>query len=342
MNWTCNPLLNYSLRQRNTLNFEVNAQFVMPVTQAEQIPVAINYAKEHDLAYQVLGGGSNVLLPKQLTGLTLLMDIDFIELDKDDISGVQLRVGAGVNWHQLVSWTLEQGYLGLENLALIPGTVGAAPIQNIGAYGVEVEQYIDHVEAYDCECKQWVMLSKTDCQFSYRHSLFKEHPKRFIITAVVFDLPKNWQPRISYADLNRHFAGVSPEDISANAIFAAVCKIRSEKLPDPKIIGNVGSFFQNPIVSNEQLNSLKREYPQIVSYPENSIHSKLAAGWLIDQCGFKGMQRGHVGVHTKQALVLTHDGEGDATELLHLASEIQKAVNNRFGVLLEIEPIIYK
>ena len=341
MNLACNPLPNYSLRNHNTLNFEVNAQFVIPVTQAEQIPAAINYAKEHSLTYQVLGGGSNVVLPKQLTGLTLLMDIDFIELSKNDTSGVQLRVGAGVNWHQLVSWTLEQGYLGLENLALIPGTVGAAPIQNIGAYGVEVEQYIDHVEAYDCVSEQWVKLSRADCQFAYRHSLFKKYPKRFIITAVIFELPKIWQPRISYADLNRHFAGVSPEDISATDIFTTVCKIRSEKLPDPKIIGNVGSFFQNPIISNEQLDSLKREYPQIVCYPESSSHSKLAAGWLVDQCGFKGLQKGHVGVHSKQALVLTHDGEGDASELLRLAAEIQEAVNKRFSVSLEIEPIIF-
>ena len=138
-----------------------------------------------------------------------------------------------------------------------------------------------------------------------------------------------------------HFAGVSPEDISAIDIFTAVCKIRSEKLPDPKIIGNVGSFFQNPIISNEQLDSLKREYPQIVSYPENSTHSKLAAGWLVDQCGFKGLQKGHVGVHSKQALVLTHDGGGDASELLRLANEIQEAVNKRFGVSLEIEPNIF-
>ena len=167
------------------------------------------------------------------------------------------------------------------------------------------------------------------------------HPKRFIITAVVFDLPKSWQPRISYADLNRHFAGVSPEDISATDIFTAVCKIRSEKLPDPKIIGNVGSFFQNPIISNNQLSVLKLEHPQIVSYPESSSHSKLAAGWLVDQCGFKGLQKGHVGVHSKQALVLTHDGEGDASELLRLAAEIQEAVNKRFSVSLEIEPIIF-
>ena len=341
MNLACNPLPNYSLRQRNTLNFEVNAQFVIKITQAEQIPAAINYAKEHGLTYQVLGGGSNVVLPRQLSGLTLLMDINFMEISKDDISGVQLRVGAGANWHPFVSWTLEQGYFGLENLALIPGTVGAAPIQNIGAYGVEVEQYIDHVEAYDCVAQQWVKLSRADCQFAYRHSLFKLEPKRFIITAVVFDLPKSWQPRISYADLNRHFAGVSPEDISATDIFTAVCKIRSEKLPDPKIIGNVGSFFQNPIISNEQLDSIKREYPQIVSYPESSSHSKLAAGWLVDQCGFKGLQKGHVGVHSKQALVLTHDGEGDASELLRLAAEIQEAVNKRFSVSLEIEPIIF-
>lgn len=341
MNWACNPLPNYSLRQRNTLHFEVNAQLVQAITKAQQLPEAITYAKERGLSYQVLGGGSNVVLPKQLSGLTLLMDIDFIKHVSEDISRVQLRVGAGVDWHRFVTWTLERGNWGLENLALIPGTVGAAPIQNIGAYGVEVKQYINHIEAYDGVAQQWVKLSKADCQFAYRHSLFKSDPKRFIITAVVFDLPKNWQPRIAYADLSRHFAGFSPEDISANAIFTAVCKIRSEKLPDPKIIGNVGSFFQNPIIPNDQLHALKREYPQIVSYPESNSHSKLAAGWLIDQCGFKGVQKGHVGVHTQQALVLTHDGGGNASELLRFAAEIQETVKKRFGVSLEIEPIIY-
>jgi UDP-N-acetylmuramate dehydrogenase len=235
---------------------------------------------------------------------------------------------------------LDQNYRGLENLALIPGTVGAAPIQNIGAYGVEVKEYIDAVEAYDCQTNQWVSLSNKDCRFAYRHSVFKDGPNRFVITAVIFDLPKVWQPRISYADLANHFANRSVDAITASAIFDAVCAIRTQKLPDPKVIGNVGSFFQNPVISNQQLQSLKEQFPQMVSYPESDTHSKLAAGWLIDQCGFKGMQMGNVGVHDKQALVLTHRGGGNAMELLKLAGQIQKKVKETFGVELTVEPMI--
>ena len=245
-----------------------------------------------------------------------------------------------MNWHDFVRWTLGQNHLGLENLALIPGTVGAAPIQNIGAYGVEVKEYIDAVEAYDCQTNQWVSLSNKDCRFSYRHSVFKDQPNRFVITAVIFDLPKVWQPRISYADLANHFANCSVDAITAPEIFKAVCAIRTQKLPDPKMIGNVGSFFQNPIVSNQQLQTLKEQFLQIVSYPESDTHSKLAAGWLIDQCGFKGMQMGNVGVHDKQALVLTHRGGGNAMELLKLAGQIQKKVKETFGVELTVEPMI--
>lgn len=341
MNFDCKPLANFSLRDRNTLGFEVIAEWVLPITQAEQIPPAIRWAKNAGLSHRVLGGGSNVVLPTQLPGLTLLMDIDFIEVLENRDSNTRLRVGAGVNWNDFVRWTLDQNYRGLENLALIPGTVGAAPIQNIGAYGVEVKEYIDLVEAYDCQTNQWVTLSKTDCQFSYRHSVFKDEPNRFVITAVIFDLPKVWQPRMSYADLTNHFANRSIDAITSSAIFDAVCAIRTQKLPDPKVIGNVGSFFQNPVISNQQLQSLKEQFPQIVSYPESATHSKLAAGWLIDQCGFKGMQMGNVGVHDKQALVLTHRGGGNAEDLLGLAGQIQKKVKEAFGVELTVEPMIY-
>jgi UDP-N-acetylmuramate dehydrogenase len=342
MNFDCKPLANYPLREHNTLGFDVVAKWALPITQAEQIPPAISWAKNAGLPYRTLGGGSNVVLPAQLPGLTLLMDIDFTEVLENHAAKTRLRVGAGVNWHNFVRWTLDQNYRGLENLALIPGTVGAAPIQNIGAYGVEVKGYIDAVEAYDCQTNQWVSLSNKDCRFAYRHSVFKDDPDRFVITAVIFDLPKVWQPRISYADLANHFANRSIDAITASAIFDAVCAIRTQKLPDPKVIGNVGSFFQNPVISNQQLQILKEQFPQMVSYPESATHSKVAAGWLIDQCGFKGMQMGNVGVHDKQALVLTHRGGGNASELLKLAGKIQKKVKETFGVELTREPIIFE
>ena len=341
MNCDCKPLANYPLRERNTLGFEVMAQWVFPITQAEQIPQAISWAKNAGLPHRVLGGGSNVVLPAQLPGLTLLMDIDFIKVLENRDSITRLRVGAGVNWDGFVRWALDQNYRGLENLALIPGTVGAAPIQNIGAYGVEVKEYIEAVEGYDYQTNQWVTLSKADCQFSYRHSVFKDEPNRFVITAVIFDLPKVWQPRVSYADLTSYFYNRAVDSITAYEIFDAVCAIRAQKLPDPKVIGNVGSFFQNPVISNQQLLFLKEQFPRIVSYPESATHSKVAAGWLIDQCGFKGMQMGNVGVHDKQALVLTHRGGGNAGELLGLAGQIQKKVKETFGVELTVEPLIY-
>ena len=337
-----NPLPNHPLRQRNTLGFEVSAQYALPIQEDQEVPVAITFAKDQGLPYHVLGGGSNVVLPNILKGLTLLMDIDFVEVLEKSDEGTLIRVGAGTQWHAFVSWTLNQGYPGLENLALIPGTVGAAPIQNIGAYGVEVKDYIDTVEAYDCKTGSWVKLSNADCQFRYRHSLFKDDPKRYVITTVVFRLPKAWQARIGYADLKAFFANTPHASITAQAIFDAVCAIRTQKLPDPKQIGNVGSFFQNPIIPNQQLQILKEVFPQIVSYPESTTHSKLAAGWLIDQCGFKGMQAGNVGVHTNQALVLTHFGNGNSEELLKLATHIQRTVKDRFGVDLVIEPIIFE
>ena len=341
MNFDCKPLANYPLRERNTLGFEVMATWALPITQAEQIPSAITWAKNAGSPYRTLGGGSNVVLPAQLLGLTLLMDIDFIEVLENHAAKTRLRVGAGVNWHDFVRWTLGQNYPGLENLALIPGTVGAAPIQNIGAYGVEVKEYIVVVEAYDCQTNQWTTLSKTDCQFSYRHSVFKDEPNRFVITAVIFDLPKAWQPRVSYADLTSYFDNRPVDAITAPEIFEAVCAIRTQKLPDPRVIGNVGSFFQNPVISNQQLQILKEHFPQMVSYPESATHSKLAAGWLIDQCGFKGMQMGNVGVHDKQALVLTHRGGGNAGELVGLAGQIQQRVKETFGVDLIPEPIFF-
>jgi UDP-N-acetylmuramate dehydrogenase len=298
--------------------------------------------KEFDdkkLIWRILGGGSNVILPASLPGATLLINILGQEIIRTDEENSWLSVGAGVNWHEFVSWTLENNLPGFENLALIPGTVGAAPIQNIGAYGVEVEEYIDSIEAFDSAAHAFVTLPNEACRFAYRDSYFKQNPNRLIVIKVVFKIPKAWQARLQYADLAKQFAD-SNASPSAKQIFDAVCTIRSNKVPDPAVVGNAGSFFQNPIVGNQQYEQLIKEFPNLVSYPDATGTRKLAAGWLIDQCGFKGKRIGPVGVYEKQALVLVNHGGGTSTDILGLAKNIQEEVLGKFGVQLEIEPNI--
>jgi UDP-N-acetylmuramate dehydrogenase len=332
----------FSLRARNSFGFEVLAEQAYSVTDAEQIGVVMAGIEAAGLPWRVLGGGSNVILPPTLPGVTLLMDIGGQAITPQDESGAVVSVGAGVNWHDFVIWTLDQSLPGLENLALIPGTVGAAPIQNIGAYGVEVGEYIQSIEAYDCHSKTLVNLPASDCAFTYRNSIFKAHPNRYIITRVHFYLSAAWAPRLSYADLAAAFASdhvPTPEEV-----MVAVCKIRNRKLPDPKLIGNAGSFFQNPIVEKAQYLVLLEQFPELVSYPEGNERDgkrKLAAGWMIDRCGFKGLRAGAVGVYERQALVLVNHGGGSADSVLALAKTIQDKVQDTFGIALSIEPIRY-
>ena len=329
---------NLGLKHRNTFGFDASAELAYEITAPEQIPEVIAEVAEKKLPWRVLGGGSNVILPSTLPGATLLMNIAGQEIISSDEKASYLAVGAGVNWHELVAWTLEKDLPGLENLALIPGTVGAAPLQNIGAYGVEVADYIDSIEAFDAKNHAFVTLQNEACHFAYRDSYFKQNPHRFIVTKVVFKLPKAWQARIHYADLTRQFsenANPSPEDI-----FLAVCKVRTHKLPDPKVIGNAGSFFQNPVIPVEQYETLLRAHTNLVSYPDAAGKRKLAAGWLIDQCGFKGQRMGSVGVYEHQALVLVNHGGGTAQDILGLAKCIQEKVHDKFGVSLQIEPNI--
>ena len=329
---------NLGLKHRNTFGFEASAELAYEITAPEQIPAILQEITQKQLPWRVLGGGSNVILPSSLPGITLLMNISGQEVISSDQESSFLEVGAGMNWHELVTWTLENDLPGFENLALIPGTVGAAPIQNIGAYGVEVGDYIDHIKAFDVKDQAFVTLQKAACHFAYRDSYFKQHPQRLIVTKVVFKIPKQWQARIHYADLAKQFSDnpkPSPEDI-----FLAVCKIRTNKLPDPKLIGNAGSFFQNPIVPIEQYETLLKTHPQLVSYPDAAGKRKLAAGWLIEQCGFKGQRTGKVGVYENQALVLVNHGGGNATDILGLAQCIQDQVRAKFGVSLQIEPNI--
>jgi UDP-N-acetylmuramate dehydrogenase len=329
---------NFSLKDRNTFGLDAIAQIAFEITEPSQIPAVMSSILEKNLPWRVLGGGSNVILPKVLSGATLLINITGSEVITADESFTKISVGAGVNWHDFVAWTLENNLPGLENLALIPGTVGAAPIQNIGAYGVELGEYIDHIDAFDIQENAFVTLPNEACQFAYRNSYFKQNSHRFIVAKVVFRMPKTWQARVHYADLAKQFIGnpnPSPEEI-----FLAVCKIRTHKLPDPKVIGNAGSFFQNPVIANEQYETLLKKHPGLVFYPDAPGKRKLAAGWLIDQCGFKGLRMGEVGVYENQALVLVNHGNGTAQDILALAKCIQDKVRKEFGVSLEIEPSI--
>jgi UDP-N-acetylmuramate dehydrogenase len=331
-----------SLKARNSFGFDVLAEQAYSITNAEQIGAVMEAIEAAGLPWRVLGGGSNVVLPPTLSGVTLLMDISGQAITQQDERGAVVSVGAGVNWHDFVIWTLDQSLPGLENLALIPGTVGAAPIQNIGAYGVEVGEYIQSIEAFDCESKALVTIAASDCAFTYRNSIFKAHPNRYIITRVHFYLPAAWSPRLRYADLAAAFANHHVP--TAEEVMVAVCKIRNRKLPDPKLIGNAGSFFQNPIVEKAQYLALLEQFPELVSYPEGDEGSgkrKLAAGWMIDRCGFKGMRAGGVGVYQNQALVLVNHGGGSADTVMALAKTIQDKVQDTFGVALAIEPIRY-
>lgn len=330
---------NLGLKHRNSFGLDSTAELAYEITSADQLPTLMKELGDKKLTWRVLGGGSNVILPESLPGATLLINILGQEIIRSDEESSWLSVGAGVNWHEFVSWTLEQNLPGLENLALIPGTVGAAPIQNIGAYGLEVGEYIDSIEAFDSAAHAFVTLPQEACQFAYRDSYFKQNPNRFIVTKVVFKIPKAWEPRLQYADLAKQFSQ-SNSTPSAKQIFSAVCHIRSQKLPNPKVIGNAGSFFQNPVVSTEQYEQLIQQFPNLVSYPEATGKRKLAAGWLIDQCGFKGQRMGSVGVYDKQALVLVNHGGGSSADILKLAKTIQEKVRHTFGVRLDIEPNI--
>jgi UDP-N-acetylmuramate dehydrogenase len=341
-------ILNLELQSRNTFGLKVLAERAYEITDSEQIPPLMQEIAQNQWKWRVLGGGSNVILPPVLSGATLLMSIAGQKITLSDSENTLLEVGAGVNWHELVQWTLENDLPGLENLALIPGTVGAAPIQNIGAYGVEIGQYIDHVKAYDTTTNQFAMLTHAECKFAYRDSVFKKNPNRFIVTQVIFKLPKAWQARVHYADLAAFASSHSTANSTANfttnptpqVIFDAVCAIRSNKLPNPNVIGNAGSFFQNPLVSANHYEALLAKFPQLVSYPNTDNQRKLAAGWLIDQCGFKGQRFGEVGIYEKQALVIVNHGKGTAADILALAKIIQDKVQEQFGVTLEIEPNI--
>jgi UDP-N-acetylmuramate dehydrogenase len=280
------------------------------------------------------------VLTKDFDGLVLHLCNRGIEIVGEDENARYVRAAAGESWHGFVQWTLARGLGGLENLSLIPGSVGASPIQNIGAYGVEVKDCLHAVTAFDFQSGTTIRLNNRDCDFSYRDSIFKHALRgRAVILDVTFALPKRWQPNLRYADVTQELAARGIEVPTARDVSDAVVAIRTRKLPDPAQLGNAGSFFKNPVVSDHEREALLARFPQLVSYVQPDGSYKLAAGWLIDQCGWKGKNIGQAGVYEKQALVLVNRGNAKGQDIVGLAESIREDVNKQFGVLLEPEPI---
>jgi UDP-N-acetylmuramate dehydrogenase len=339
---------NYSLKSSNTLGFPACAEYFLAVESESELEAAIAYAQQNELAVRVLGGGSNVLMAPQIDGLVIRIDIMGKQVEQTPAESkvasqksIDVTVGGGENWHATVEWSVAQGLSGMESMALIPGHMGAAPVQNIGAYGQEVKDIVSKVRAYQLATGSFIELTNDECGFAYRDSVFKQSPGQYIITQVVLRLSRQQDENIRYAALQSYFAqqGISQPNIKQ--IFDAVCAVRCSKLPDPDILGNAGSFFKNPVITQAQFQQLKQQWPTLVAYPEKTGFMKLAAGWLIDQCNWKGKRAGHVGVYEKQALVLVHFGGGDRDELLQLATDIQASVLATFQVDLEMEPQLF-
>ena len=328
-----------SLRAFNTFGVEARARAYLPVSSIETLAAVRADAVLAAMPRLILGSGSNLLLTQDVDALVLHMCSRGIKVTGEDDDHIFVCTQAGESWHGLVQWTLKQGMGGLENLSLIPGSVGAAPIQNIGAYGSEMAECFHSLQAFDFETGELLTLSRADCTFGYRDSIFKHSLRdRAVIVDVTFALPKQWKPNLRYAELAQEVAAIS--DPSAMDISAAVIAIRSRKLPDPSVTGNAGSFFKNPVVTAVQRDALVQKYPQLVSYPQADGSVKLAAGWLIDQCGWKGRSLGAAGVHERQALVLVNRDGASGQDILQLAERIKEDVALRFGVKLEIEPVV--
>jgi UDP-N-acetylmuramate dehydrogenase len=329
----------FPLRAFNTFGIAASAHAYLHLTDIAQLAQVRGDAALVSLPRLVLGGGSNLLLTRDFPGLVLHVGLRGMTVLSEDSQRVVIRAGAGESWQALVDWTLAQGFGGLENLSLIPGSVGASPIQNIGAYGAEAGQFITSVRYFNFDSGDIVSLERAECGFGYRDSIFKQRlAGRAVILDVTFALPRPWQANLQYAELAQALADNPAPD--AAAISAAVMAIRRRKLPDPAQVGNAGSFFKNPVVSAVQRDALAAAWPQLVSYRQADGSAKLAAGWLIDQCGWKGKSLGAAGVHERQALVLVNRGHATGAEVRQLAQAIQADVQARFGVLLEPEPII--
>ena len=326
---------NISLKKYNTFGVECYAKRFVSIDSFYDLQQLLKTEKDLFL----LSGGSNMLLTRDIEKLVVLINIKGISIDRENKNTVHLTVNSGENWHEFVLWCISQDYGGLENLSLIPGNVGTCPIQNIGAYGVEVKDTITKVEAIEIETSKLITFSNAECQFGYRNSIFKNDVKgKYIITSVSFELTKtNHQLNTSYGAIEVALQEKKITNPTIKDVSDAVISIRKSKLPDPKEIGNSGSFFKNPVISTEQFSQLQKEYPAIPSYKISEATTKVPAGWLVEQCGFKGKRFGDAGVHEKQALVLVNYANASGLEIYNLAKSIQQTVFNKFKIDLEIE-----
>ncbi|WP_295995227.1 UDP-N-acetylmuramate dehydrogenase [Rugamonas sp.] len=330
----------FPLQSLNTFGIAAYAQRYLRVDSVERLRAALADPALAALPRLVLGGGSNLLLTGDVAGLVLHIAIEGRAIVGGDDDYSYVRAAAGENWHGFVQWTLAQGLGGLENLALIPGTVGAAPIQNIGAYGAETQDLFHSLTAFDPASGATIVIDKAGCRFAYRDSYFKHDGGRdLIIVDVTFALPKRWRPNLRYAELAQALAEQGMAAPTAQQVADAVIAIRRRKLPDPQAIGNAGSFFKNPLVSGEQCARLLERFPGLVHHRQADGGEKLAAGWLIDQCGWKGRSLGAAGVYAQQALVLVNNGGATGADVTRLAAAIQADVEARYGVRLEPEPV---
>lgn len=324
-----------SLKAYNTFGLDCKANLFASFQSKHELKKILSKAQEPLL---VLGGGSNILLTQDFEGTVLKNEILGIEIVKENEEHAVVKVGSGVVWHNFVIWSIENKLGGIENLSLIPGSVGAAPMQNIGAYGVEIKSVFEKLEAIEIDSLASKTFNNEACQFGYRHSIFKAELKdKYIITQVYFKLQKKHNFNTSYGAIEEELKNIGATTLSLKAISQAVTNIRESKLPNPQKIGNCGSFFKNPVITTKRFKELQNKFPNIVGYTVSKDETKIAAGWLIDKAGWKGYRKGDVGIHKNQALVLINYGNATGEELLALSKEVQQSVLNKFGIQLEPE-----
>lgn len=332
----------FDLKKFNTFGVAAKAAECVRIKEAEQLEEVREILQERpDSSFLVLGGGSDILFTKDFPGIVILMENKGITEEGEDDLHYYVRAAAGENWHAFVRRMVLEGRYGLENLALIPGTVGGAPIQNIGAYGLEVGQRIESVHCFDLETGTFVDLQHDECQFDYRTSVFKaEESKRYIIVSVLFKLHKVWEPVLTYKELKREIENNRPPILKVEDVFASVISLRIRKLPDPQKIGNAGSFFKNPTMTKAEFMPILRDNPDVVFYPIDEDNVKISAAWLIDAAGLKGLRMGNCGTYDRQPLVIVNYGQANGEEIYEMAQSIRTHVKNSFGIRLKPEVVI--
>ena len=333
-----NIIENYPLLNLNTFGVDVKAKYFTSINTINELIELTKTNVFKDLELLILGGGSNILFTKDFDGLVILNNIKGKEIIDQTQQSIFLKIGAGENWHELVMYCVDNGWGGIENLSLIPGNTGTAPMQNIGAYGVEIKETFIELEALEISSGKIVKFNNSDCEFGYRESVFKNKMKnQYIILNITLELKKNPVLNINYGDVKAILESQNIMNPAIKEVSNAIISIRQSKLPDPKKIGNSGSFFKNPIVSLNQLELIKKKYPNVVNYEINENEFKIAAGWLIERAGWKGKKFNNYGVHEKQALVLVNYGLANGMEIFELSEKIILDIKDKFGIILERE-----